>query len=106
MLCKFVILEFIKINPIKDGLRFLLIILKIGALFSPMRLFLPVSMASFIMGLGYYAYTFILYKRFTNMSALLFISAIFVFLIGIVSEQISALHYKDSEQTGPDDKWQ
>lgn len=91
-----------KINPVKDGLRFLLIILKIGALFSPMRLFLPISFFSFLIGLSYYAYTYIQYTRFTNMSALLFITAILVFLIGIVSEQISSLHYKGSEQAGAD----
>lgn len=83
------------IRPIRDGLRFLMIILKIGTLYSPQRLFLPVSGGFFLLGLGYYAYTYWHTDRFTNMSALLFISAILTFLIGIVSEQISALHYKD-----------
>ena len=83
------------IRPIRDGLRFLMIILKIGTLYSPQRLFLPVSAGFFLLGLGYYGYTFWHAGRFTNMSALLFISAILTFLIGIVSEQISALHYKD-----------
>jgi glycosyltransferase involved in cell wall biosynthesis len=86
------------INVLKDGIRFLVIILKIGALFSPMRLFLPISFLLFLMGAGYYAYTFILFSRFTNMSALLFISSLMVFLIGILSEQISSLHYRDSSR--------
>lgn len=83
------------IHPLRDGLRFLLIIIKIGTLFSPQRLFLPISAGFFLTGLAYYLYTYLAAGRFTNMSALLFISAVFTFLIGIVSEQISALHYKD-----------
>ena len=83
------------IHPLRDGLRFLLIIIKIGTLFSPQKLFLPVSAGFFLTGLSYYLYTYISSGRFTNMSALLFISAVFTFLIGIVSEQISALHYKN-----------
>lgn len=83
------------IHPLRDGVRFLLIIIKIGTLFSPQRLFLPVSAGFFVTGLGYYLFTYFTQGRFTNMSALLFISAVFTFLIGIVSEQISALHFKD-----------
>lgn len=82
------------IRPLRDGVRFLLIIIKIGTLYSPQKLFLPVSAGFFVTGLGYYAYTYLTAGRFTNMSALLFISAILTFLIGIVSEQISALHYR------------
>lgn len=82
------------IRPLRDGVRFMLIIIKIGTLYSPQKLFIPVSAGFFGTGLCYYVYTFLTAGRFTNMSALLFISAIFTFLIGIVSEQISALHYK------------
>jgi glycosyltransferase involved in cell wall biosynthesis len=82
-----------------DGLRFLVIILKIGALFSPMRFFLPISGALLLAGLSYYGYTYFTWGRLTNMSAILFLSSLFTFLIGIVSEQISALHYKDIVET-------
>jgi glycosyltransferase involved in cell wall biosynthesis len=82
------------IRPLRDGVRFLLIIIKIGTLYSPQKLFLPVSAGFFLTGLAYYAYTFITAGRFTNMSILMFIAAIFTFLIGIVSEQISTLHYR------------
>jgi len=82
-----------------DGFRFLIIILKIGALFSPMRFFLPISGALFLAGLGYYGYTYSNWGRLTNMSTVLFLSSLFTFLIGIVSEQISALHYKDIEES-------
>ena len=90
------------VRPLRDGVRFLLIIIKIGTLFSPQKLFLPVSAGFFLTGLAYYLYTFLTTSRFTNMSALLFISAIFTFLIGIVSEQISALHYKNIDTTDLD----
>jgi glycosyltransferase involved in cell wall biosynthesis len=83
------------IHPLRDGIRFLLIIIKIGTLFSPQKLFLPVSALFFATGLLHYLFTYVTTGRFTNMSALLFISAVFTFLIGIVSEQISALHYKN-----------
>lgn len=85
------------IRPLRDGVRFLLIIIKIGTLYSPQKLFLPISAAFFMSGLGYYLMTYLASGRFTNMSALLFISSILTFLIGIVSEQISALHYKDMD---------
>jgi len=83
------------IRPVRDGVRFFLIIIKVGTLFSPLKLFLPVSAAFFMTGFAYYLYTFLTDGRFTNMSALLFISSVFTFVIGIVSEQISALHYKN-----------
>ncbi len=81
----------------RDGLRFLLIIFKIGTLFSPLKLFLPISLSFFVTGLCYYAYTYLNSARFTNMSALVFITAVLVFLIGLVSEQITALMYRDRE---------
>lgn len=83
-----------KISLLKDGVRFFIIILKVGTLFSPMRFFLPISLIFFAVGLGYYGYTYASYGRFTNMSALLFITSVFIFLFGIIAEQISALHYK------------
>lgn len=83
-----------KISHFKDGIRFFIIILKIGALFSPMRFFLPVSLFFFATAVAYYAYTYIAYSRFTNMSALLFLTSVFIFLIGIMAEQISSLHYQ------------
>jgi glycosyltransferase involved in cell wall biosynthesis len=90
------------IHPLRDGLRFLLIIIRIGTLFSPQRLFLPISATFALTGLAYYLYTYATSGRFTNMSALLFISAILTFLIGIVSEQISALHYKNIDTSDHD----
>lgn len=82
-----------------DGLRFLIIIMKIGALFSPMRFFLPISGALFFTGITYYGYTYFTWGRLTNMSTILILASLITFLIGIVSEQISALHYKDIEES-------
>jgi glycosyltransferase involved in cell wall biosynthesis len=84
------------IRPLRDGIRFLIIIFRIGTLYSPLKLFLPFSLMSFLLGVSYYAYTLHNYGRFTNMSALLFITSILIFLIGLVSEQITMLIYKDS----------
>lgn len=82
-----------KIKLVQDGARFFLIITKIATLFSPFRVFLPVSAAFFLTGLGYYMYTFITAHRFSNMSALLFSTSVIVFMIGLVSEQISQARY-------------
>ena len=82
------------IRPLRDGARFLLIIFRIATLYSPLKLFAPAALAFGLLGTGYYAYTFALYHRFTNMSALLLSAAVIVFLIGLVSEQITALTYR------------
>jgi len=79
----------------KDGIRFLLIIFKIGTLFSPLKLFFPISLMLVSGGVSYYAYTYITDGRFTNMGALLFTTAMLVFLMGLVSEQITVLMYKE-----------
>jgi glycosyltransferase involved in cell wall biosynthesis len=82
-----------KINLFQDGIRFLLIITRIATLFSPFRVFLPVSLIFFITGLTYYMFTYITTHRFTNMSALLMSSSIIIFMIGLVSEQVSQMRY-------------
>jgi glycosyltransferase involved in cell wall biosynthesis len=82
------------IRPLRDGVRFLLIIFKIATLYAPLKLFAPASGAFFLCGLGYYIYTFISEHRFTNMSMLLFAAAVIVFLIGLISEQITTLTYQ------------
>jgi glycosyltransferase involved in cell wall biosynthesis len=86
------------IKVAKDGVRFFLVIFKIGALYSPFRIFIRASAGFFIVGLIYYLYTYITTGRFTNMSALLFITSILVFLIGLVSEQITMLLYQKNDQ--------
>ena len=85
------------VRLLRDGMRFLLIIFKIGTLYSPLKLFLPISLAFFLTGASYSTFTLTFEHRFTNMSALLLITAMLVFLIGLVSEQITSLFYKDTE---------
>ena len=84
------------IRPLRDGVRFLIIIFKVATLYSPLKIFLPASGLFFATGLGYYAYTYLTMGRFTNMSMLLFSAAVIVFLIGLISEQITALTYSRS----------
>ena len=82
------------IRPLRDGIRFALIIFRIGTLYSPLKIFFPISILIGMMGLANYAYTFLTQGRFTNMSALLLLAGLFVFLIGLVAEQITALMYQ------------
>jgi glycosyltransferase involved in cell wall biosynthesis len=82
------------IRPLRDGVRFLLIIFKIATLYSPVKLFAPASLGFLMLGVGYYAYSFAFHHRFTNMSALLLSAAVIVFLVGLVSEQITNLTYR------------
>ncbi len=84
------------INLFRDGTRFILIIFKIGTLYSPLKVFLPIAFVHFLLGLSNYVYTYFTEGRFTNMSALLFTSGVLIFLMGLVSEQVTALLYKDS----------
>lgn len=85
------------INITKDGIRFLLIIFKVGTLYSPLKLFTPISFFLFFVGLSYYGYTYISAGRFTNMSALLFSTSLMIFLMGLISEQITTLQYRVSK---------
>ena len=84
------------IRPIRDGIRFLVIIFKIATLYSPLKIFLPVSALFFTTGLGYYAYTYFTQGRFTNMSMLVISASVIIFLIGLISEQITVLTYSRS----------
>jgi glycosyltransferase involved in cell wall biosynthesis len=84
------------IRPIRDGIRFLIIIFKIATLYSPLKVFLPASGLFFLTGAGYYAFTFMTAGRFTNMSMLLFSASVIIFLIGLISEQITSLTYSRS----------
>lgn len=80
-----------KITLVTDGVRFFLIIAKIATLFSPFRVFLPVSAFFLLTGLGYYLYTYTVEHRFTNMGVFLLTTAVIIFMLGLVSEQIALL---------------
>ena len=83
-----------KIRLASDGARFFVIILKIITLFSPLRIFLPVSAAAFVVGAGYALWTIYWQSHVANSSVLLIMFAVIVFLVGLVSEQISALRFE------------
>lgn len=85
------------IKPLKDGIRFLLIIFKIATLYSPLKLFVPVSFLFFLAGSLNYAYTYLSVGRLTNGSTLMWSAAVIVFLIGLVSEQITSLTYRRTD---------
>jgi glycosyltransferase involved in cell wall biosynthesis len=82
------------IRPLKDGIRFLLIIFKIATLYSPLKLFVPASAVFFLLGCANYAWTYSHYGRLTNGSMLMWSACVIVFLIGLVSEQITGLTYR------------
>ncbi|WP_130617780.1 glycosyltransferase family 2 protein [Dyella amyloliquefaciens] len=85
------------IRPLRDGIRFLLIIFKIATLYSPLKLFAPASAMFFLLGCANYLRTFLSYGRLTNGSTLLWSAAVIIFLIGLVSEQITSLTYRRND---------
>jgi len=89
-----------KISLAVDGVRFLLIITKIATLFSPFRVFLPVSAFFFLSGFGYYLYTYITEHRFTNMAVFLLTAAVIIFMMGLVSEQVALLRMEQRSPRG------
>lgn len=93
-----------KISLLTDGIRFLLIIAKIATLFSPFRVFLPVSVFFFLAGAANYLYTYLSQGRFTNMSVFMFTTAVIIFMLGLVSEQIALLRMERLSSFGQDRK--
>lgn len=85
------------ISITRDGLRFLIIIFKIGTLYSPLKIFFPISVLIGAIGLAYYLYSYMAMGRFTNMSALMFTTSLIVFMMGLISEQITTLIYKNEK---------
>ena len=88
-----------KISLVTDGVRFLLIITKIATLFSPFRVFLPVSLFFFFTGVANYLYTYLSQGRLTNMSVFMWTTAVIIFMLGLVSEQIAALRMERQHAT-------
>ena len=81
------------IRPLRDGARFLLIIFKLATLYAPLKIFAPLAGLSFLAGVGNYLYTFTHAGRFTNATAVLLTTSVVVFLMGLISEQITTLLY-------------
>lgn len=87
-----------QIRVLRDGAKFIMIITKICTLYSPLRIFLPVSFFIFLLGLGYYIFTFMTIGRFTNMSALLLTTSVIIFMMGLVSEQITQMRFEGNQR--------
>ena len=87
-----------KIRLLHDGFEFLIIIMKIAMTFSPLRIFMPTAAFLFFLGLGRYLYTYLLVGRFTNMSLLLMNSAVIIFMLGLIAEQIAALRFERGDK--------
>jgi glycosyltransferase involved in cell wall biosynthesis len=85
-----------KIHFARDGARFLLILLKIATLFSPLRIFGPLSVVPLVTGIGYGVWNVVFNGRIPNGAVILILFAVLVFLVGLVSEQIAALRYSRS----------
>jgi glycosyltransferase involved in cell wall biosynthesis len=83
-----------KIRLARDGAKFLMIIFKIVTIFSPLRIFVPISLFSAALGVGYGTWNVVMHARIPNGSVLLILFAVVVFLVGLVSEQISALRFE------------
>ena len=83
-----------KIHFARDGARFLVIIFKIATLFSPLRVFLPISVVSFVLGTAYALWTIATQLKIPNGAVLLIMFSVIVFLVGLVSEQIAALRFE------------
>ena len=83
-----------KIRLGADGLQFFLILLKVITIFSPLRIFLPISVAAFLVGAAYAAWTIATQAHVTNSSVLLILLSVVIFLVGLISEQISSLRFE------------
>ena len=83
-----------KIRLGSDGARFVLILLKVITIFSPLRLFVPISAALLPLGAAYAVWTIATQSHMTNSSVLLILSSILILLVGLVSEQISSLRFE------------
>jgi glycosyltransferase involved in cell wall biosynthesis len=83
-----------KIRLARDGAKFFLILLKIVTIFSPLKIFVPVSAVTFLLGSAYAVWTITTQSHVTNSSVLLILLSVVIFLVGLVSEQISALRFE------------
>ena len=87
------------INMLRDGVRFFLIIFKVGTLYSPLKVYFPMAVVVSMLGLANYLFTAMGSGawRFTNMSTLLILGGMIIFLMGLLSEQLTNLQYKETD---------
>jgi len=82
-----------KIRLARDGATFFLILLKVITIFSPLRVFVPISLLSFAVGLVYGLVNFLVSGRIPNGAVVLLMGAVIVFVAGLISEQIASLRF-------------
>jgi glycosyltransferase involved in cell wall biosynthesis len=89
---------------LRDGVRAVVIIMRMITLFAPMKIFLPISLALFVLGIAYGVFNILVWhiSRIPNGSVLLILSSLFIFLFGLISEQIAAMRFENSQR--PRDK--
>jgi glycosyltransferase involved in cell wall biosynthesis len=90
-----------KIRLASDGAKFFLILLKVITIFSPLRIFVPLSASAFAVGIAYGAGNFVVHSRIPNGAVLLLMFSVMVFLVGLVSEQIATLRFQSAPQDEP-----
>ena len=90
-----------KIRFASDGAKFFLILLKVVTIFSPLRIFVPLSIGAFVVGFVYGIGNFVLHSRMPNGAVLLLLFSVVVFLVGLVSEQIATLRFQSAPQDEP-----
>lgn len=87
-----------KIRPVRDGLRFLLTITRLGVLFVPLKIFLPVSLTALFLGITYTAFILLTQQRFSGAGGLTITVGVLTFLLGLIAEQIALLRYINSDR--------
>lgn len=87
-----------KVKPLKDGPRFLLTLTRLGVLFVPLKIFLPVSILLIMSGFGYVLSQLVLFSRFSGFGGLIATIGIFIFMLGLISEQIALLRLVNSDR--------
>jgi glycosyltransferase involved in cell wall biosynthesis len=85
-----------KINPVKDFINFLVLVMKTSLIFSPLRVFLPISLLFFVLGMGYLVYYVLLYADVPDSAIFLITTGIIIFFFGFISDQISSLKLSKS----------
>jgi len=79
---------------LRNGFVFVTIILRMVTLFSPLKVFSPISLVLFGLGASYGIYTIITEVHITNTTVLLVLTSLMIFLMGLISEQIAAYRFE------------
>jgi glycosyltransferase involved in cell wall biosynthesis len=87
-----------KIRPVKDGFRFMLTLTRLATLFVPLKIFIPVSLFLTLSGSAYTVLRLVQISRFSGFGGLIITIGVFIFLLGLIAEQIAMLRYINSDR--------